>query len=72
MVDIIGLCVGAIFRPFCTRQSLVLEIRALRQQLAVLKPKRPRPKLAGFDVTIGLSEPKRVVQKPYARTSSLV
>lgn len=49
MVDIIRLLVGAIFRLFRTRRSLLLENLALRQQLAVLKRKHPRPKLAAFD-----------------------
>ncbi len=49
MVDIIRLLVGAILRLFRTRRSLLLENLALRQQLAVLKRKHPRPKLAAFD-----------------------
>jgi hypothetical protein len=42
--------VGAIFRLFCSRRSLLLENLALRQQLAVLKRKHPRPKLAAFEL----------------------
>src|SRR5580704_6514415 len=34
---------------FICRGDLVLEILALRQQVAVLKRKRPRPKLTGID-----------------------
>jgi putative transposase len=49
MVDIIRLLVGAILRLFRTRRNLLLENLALRQQLAVLKRKHPRPKLAAFD-----------------------
>jgi putative transposase len=41
--------VGAILRLFCTRRRLLLENLALRQQLAVLKRKHPRPKLAVLD-----------------------
>src|SRR6202795_4246322 len=49
MLDIIRLLVGAILRLFRTRRNLLLENLALRQQLAVLKRKHPRPKLAAFD-----------------------
>src|SRR5574337_282042 len=40
---------GALFRIFCTRQNLVLENLALRQQLTVLKRKHPRPRLDPID-----------------------
>ena len=44
-----GLLLGLIFRLFHTHRSLLLENLALRQQLAVLKRKHPRPNLAAFD-----------------------
>jgi putative transposase len=34
---------------FCSRMDLALEVLALRQQVAVLKRKRPRPTLSAFD-----------------------
>src|SRR5260370_12526423 len=49
MTDAIGLLVGAILRLFRTRRRLLLENLALRQQLAALKRRHPRPKLAAFD-----------------------
>ena len=39
MANIVGLLLGAVLRVFRTRRALLLE--NLRQQLAVLKPKRP-------------------------------
>jgi len=41
-----GLCVAGIFRSRC---DVALEVLALRQQLAALKRKRPRPKLNRSD-----------------------
>jgi putative transposase len=49
MISAIWLLVGAVLRFFRTRRSLLLEILALRQQLAALKRRHPRPKLAAFD-----------------------
>jgi putative transposase len=49
MTDAIGLFLGAILRLFRARHTLLLENLALRQQLAALKRKHPRPKLAAFD-----------------------
>ena len=49
MIDLIGLFVGAILRLFCDRRRLLLENLALRQQLAALKRRHPRPKLRAFD-----------------------
>jgi hypothetical protein len=49
MFDLFGLCFGAIRRIFRTHRSLMLENLALRQQLAVLKRKHPRPRLGPFD-----------------------
>src|SRR5215469_1091864 len=40
---------GAIFRLFRSRQDLLLENLALRQQLSVLKRRNRRPKLATLD-----------------------
>jgi hypothetical protein len=44
MFDLFQLWFGAIFRIFRTRRSLMLENLALRQQLAVLKRKQPKPR----------------------------
>lgn len=44
-----GLFVSAILRLLCDRRRLLLENLALRQQLAALKRRRPRPRLAMFD-----------------------
>jgi putative transposase len=49
MTDIFGLLFGAILRLFRTRRSLLLENLALRQQLAALKRRHPRPRLTVFD-----------------------
>src|ERR1700694_53715 len=49
MLDLYRLWFGAVFRIFRTRRSLMLENLALRQQLAVLKRKHPRPKLGPLD-----------------------
>ena len=49
MIDVIGLLVGAILRIFHTRHRIILENLALRQQLAVLRRRHPRPRLAPFD-----------------------
>src|SRR5258708_38814714 len=49
MRDIIRLFAGAMFRIFCGRRALFLENLALRQQLAILERKHPRPRLTGFD-----------------------
>src|SRR4029077_19446673 len=49
MVDAIRLFVGAILRLLRTRRRLLLENLALRQQIAVLKRKHTRPRLAALD-----------------------
>src|SRR5260221_12548881 len=49
MTDIFGLLFGAILRVFLTRRMLYLENLALRQQLAALKRRRPRPRLTVFE-----------------------
>jgi len=43
------LCIGTLVRLFRSRQGLLLENLALRQQLAVLKRRTPRPSLGNFD-----------------------
>src|SRR6202521_5352206 len=49
MIDTVVLLAGVILRLFHSHCTLLLENLALRQQLAVLKRKHPRPKLAVFD-----------------------
>src|SRR5467141_4101057 len=49
MTDTLGLLFGAILRVFLTRRMLLLENLALRQQLAALKRRDARPRLAVFD-----------------------
>jgi putative transposase len=49
MIETIGLLVGAIPRLFRSRRGLLLENLALRQQLAALKRRHPRPRLVAFD-----------------------
>ena|ERR1700694_4181663 len=49
MLQAIGLLLASICHFFHTRRSLLLENLALRQQLAVLKRRHPRPRLAAFD-----------------------
>jgi putative transposase len=49
MFNLLFLCFGALVRAFRDRRNLLLENLALRQQLAVLKRRRPRPRLDLFD-----------------------
>jgi putative transposase len=49
MTDAIRLLAGAILGLFRARRTLLLENLALRQQLAVLRRKHSRPRLAAFD-----------------------
>ena len=49
MFDTIGLLLGSILRLFRARRHLLLENLVLRQQLSVLKRKRPRPRINLFD-----------------------
>jgi hypothetical protein len=49
MINAISLLAGAIRRFFDTHRRLLLENLALRQQLAVLKRRQPRPRLAAVD-----------------------
>src|SRR6266851_7283275 len=49
MFDIFQLWFGSLLCIFRNRRSLMLENLALRQQLAVLKRKHPRPKLGPLD-----------------------
>ena len=49
MFHVIGFCLGSLSRCFHSRQSLLLENLALRQQLADLKRTHPRPRLSPLD-----------------------
>jgi len=49
MFSILGLWVGVLVRLFRSRQSLLIENLALRQQLPVFKRQRRRPRLTGTD-----------------------
>src|SRR5271157_1681652 len=49
MFNLFLLCFGVLIRLFRSRRRLVLENLALRQQLAVLKRRHPRPRLDLFD-----------------------
>jgi putative transposase len=49
MFRILLLLVTTIFRCLHARRTLLLENLVLRQQLAVLKRKHPRPRLRAFD-----------------------
>src|ERR1022692_662766 len=49
MFRMIWLFVTTTFRCFTTRRTLLLENLVLRQQLAVLKRKHPKPRLDAFD-----------------------
>src|SRR5216683_1330607 len=49
MFNFSRLCVGLLARCFRSRRRLLLENLALRQQLAVLKRRQPRPTLLPFD-----------------------
>src|SRR6202035_92084 len=49
MFNLFFLCFGAFVRVFRDRRNLLLENLALRQQLAVLKRRHPRPRLELLD-----------------------
>src|SRR5438045_6111650 len=49
MFRYVGLCLGLLTRCLQSHRSLLLENLALRQQLAVLKRKHPRPRMRAFD-----------------------
>ena len=49
MFSILRLWMGALIRLFRSRQSLLIENLALRQQLSVFKRQRRRPRLTGTD-----------------------
>src|SRR5712664_3898766 len=49
MFRFVGLCLGTLVRLLRARRSLLLENLALRQQLAVLKRRHPRPRLDLLD-----------------------
>src|SRR6267143_6817451 len=48
MFRFIGLCFGTLVRLLRARRDLLLENLALRQQLAALKRRHPRPRLGIF------------------------
>jgi hypothetical protein len=49
MIKWLGIIFGTLFSACCTRRSLALENLALRQQLALLKHRNPRPRLTDSD-----------------------
>src|SRR5215475_8089599 len=49
MLRLLKLCFGTLVRLLRSRQNLLLENLALRQQLVVLKRRHPRPSLGVFD-----------------------
>ena len=49
MISALGLFSGLLLRLFRSRRDILLENLALRQQLAVLKRKHPRPRLTALD-----------------------
>ena len=49
MFRYVGLCLGLLTRCLRSHRSLLLENLALRQQLAVLKRKHPRPRMGAVD-----------------------
>src|SRR6202049_1629700 len=49
MINAFVLLAGVIFKLFHSRHRLLLENLALRQQLAALKRRHPRPRLSAFD-----------------------
>src|SRR5215472_15239486 len=49
MLQTLGLLLTSIVRCFRTRRSLLLENLVLRQQLAILKRRHPRPRLGRLD-----------------------
>src|SRR5215472_4310706 len=49
MMNLFALLLGAIWRVFRARRDLLLENLALRQQLAALKRRHPRPRLTIID-----------------------
>ena len=49
MFRLLGLLVESLYRCFCSRRDLLLENLALRQQLAIFKQRKQRPKLTWAD-----------------------
>src|SRR5208283_4200586 len=49
MFRFIALCLGTLVRHLQARRSLLLENLALRQQLAVLKRRHPKPRISLLD-----------------------
>ena len=59
MFPFLRLCLGSLSRCFHSRHSLRLENLALRQQLAVLKRRHPRPQLSPLEPYLGCSSDSR-------------
>ena len=57
MFRFIHLCLGTLVRLLRARRSLLLENLALRQQLAVLKRRHPRPRLDLLDKLFWVAVP---------------
>src|SRR5215469_4855319 len=55
MFRLLGLLVGLFRRCFDSRRDLMLENSVLRQQLAVLKQRNPRPRLRSVDKVFWVS-----------------
>jgi len=55
MLRFFRLWLGSLFRCFHTRESLLLENLALRQQLSVLKRKHPSPRIGAVEKFSGYS-----------------
>ena len=49
MIPLLRHCLGWLIAAFQSREDLILENLALRQQLLTLHAKRPRPRLGSFD-----------------------
>jgi transposase InsO family protein len=49
MIPLLRHCLGWLIGAFRSREDLILENLALRQQLLTLHAKRPRPRLGSFD-----------------------
>jgi len=54
MLSVLWLAFGSLLRILRNRRDLIFENFVLRQQLTVLKPRRPRPALNPFDKPCGL------------------
>ena len=58
------LSVGALIRGFRSRQNLLLENLALRQQLTVGKREHPKPKLRVLDMLFWVTSPRTTCVEP--------